>query len=185
MSYQRYPNKNRVVERDRIYIYDYVDQIRKDADILIGSVGDSIKILKNYKTPSHTIDHKGDKTTRGSHGGRRQLQPLEIQDPLNIPANGGEVVNRPQKDNVILVPALLDLTPTEETRLMYGFKDDESGTVSISAKYLEDRKIFINTASDYFGIYGETYRIRLLQGGDSSTFLDSGYMYVYTVRKDM
>lgn len=185
MEYRRYPNKNRITDRDRIYLDDYLFQMRKDTDILIGSVGDSIKILKNYKIPTHVIDHKGDVNTRGSHGGRRQLQPLQIQDPLSIPANAGEVVNRPQKNNEIFVPAILDLSPSSETRLMYGFKDDETGTVSLSAKYLESRGIEVNPASDYFGIYGEVFKVRLLQDGQKNHYLDSGYVYVYTVKKDM
>jgi hypothetical protein len=131
----------------------------------------------------HEIDHVGTKTARGNHGGRRQLQPKQVIDPLNIPASGGEVVNRPQKDNSMLIPAILNINPTDETRALYGFKDSESGTVTIAAKYLEDRKIIINASSDYFNITGEIYKIRLLQ--DVTTLLDSNHTYTYTIKKDL
>ena len=157
MSYRHYPNSNRIIDRDRIYLDDYVNQTRKDSDILIGSVGDSIKLLKDYKVPTHEIDHKGDTKPRGSHGGRRQLQPKVIPDPTNISANGGEIVNRPKKENFILLPAILDLNPTDETRAMYGFRDTDYGTVTMAVKYLDDRNIKIDTACDYFGIKGEVF----------------------------
>jgi hypothetical protein len=184
MSYRRYPNHNKVIDRDRIYLDDYVEQVREDVDVLIGSVGDSIKLLKSLKVVTHIIDHKGDITPKGRHGGRRQLQPQNIPESEKFPGKS-EDINRPRLDNAILIPAILSLTPTDEMRRMYGFMDNESGTVTISTRYLDARKIDIDAGKDYFGIYGEVYKIRLLQGGDSTTFLDSSYVNVYTVRKDI
>ena len=69
MSYRRYPNHNKVLERDRIYLDDYVEQVRDDANIMIGSVGDSIKIYKDYNPKHSNIDHIGNVTSRGNHGG--------------------------------------------------------------------------------------------------------------------
>lgn len=184
MSYRRYPNHNKILDRDRIYLDDYVEQVRNDANVMIGSVGDSIKILKDYSPAYNHIDHIGNVTSRGNHGGRRQLQPEIIQNNLDIPGKS-EIVERPDKSNTYLVPAITNLTPTDEQRRSYGFMDNESGIVTVSTKYLDDRNIQINPAKDYFGIYGEVYKIRLLQGGDSTTFLDSSYVNVYTVRKDI
>jgi hypothetical protein len=182
MNYRRYSNQNRVIDRDKIYLSDYIEQLKSDADTMIGSVGNSVKILKNYKLVSHIIDHVGDITPRGRHGGRRQLQPVKIENPEKIDASGGEVVYRPLFDNEIIVPALIDLTPSDETRAMYGFNDSESGLITISRKFLDSRNIVVDQSKDYFGVQGAVYKIRL--SDDNDRYLDNGHTYTFTIKKD-
>lgn len=182
MTYRRYSNQNRVVDRDRIYLDDYIMQLQEDADTLIGSVGDSVKLLKNYKVITHEIDHKGDVTPRGRHGGRRQLQPTGIVDPEKISARGGEKVARPQFDNTYIIPAIVDLRPTDETRAMYGFQDNESGLVTISRLFLDRRGLSIDQSKDYFNIFGSIYKIRMAE--DDGGYLDTRASFIYTIKKD-
>lgn len=183
MTYRRYPNQNRIPVRDRIYLDDYADQLKDDSDSLIGSVGDSVKLLKNYKVPMHDIDHVGDKTPKGRHGGRRQLQPTIISKPQDIYARGGEKIFRPQFDNTIIIPAIVDLKPSDEVRMLYGFLENDAGIVSIARKFLDYRGIEIDPSKDYFGIYGAVYKIRVSDDGEGG-YLDTSHVYTYTVKKD-
>ena len=182
MAYRRYSNQNRVTDRDRIYLDDYVMQLQEDADTLIGSVGDSVRLLKNYKVITHEIDHKGDVTPKGRHGGRRQLQPTNIIDPERISSRGGEYVARPKEDNSYILPAIVDVQPSDEARAIYGLKDNEYGIVTVARLFLETRGIEIDPSKDYFNIYGTVYKIRL--ANDDGGYLDSRASFVYTVKKD-
>jgi len=157
-------------------------QLQEDADTLIGSVGDSVKLLKNYKVITHEIDHKGDVTPKGRHGGRRQLQPTSIINPEKISARGGEKVVRPKEDNTYILPAIVDVQPTDEARSMYGLRDGEYGLVTISRLFLDKRGLEIDPSKDYFNIYGTVYKIRL--ANDDGGYLDSRASYTYTVKKD-
>lgn len=182
MDSRRLPRGNRIKGRDRIYLDDYVDQTAFDADTVIGSVGDTVKILKNYKTPSHELDFKGDVSTRGRHGGRRQLQPLAIEDYSQISGRSEKPARR-EDTTELSVPAITDFAPTEEIRMMYGFSNEDVATIYISALYLSKRGIEIDPATDYFGVFGKVYKIRSVD--QHTGFLDQTQVLMYIARKDL
>lgn len=182
MTYRRYPNQNRVPDRDYIYLKDYINQLGEDIDTLIGSVGSDIILLKNYKIPSHEIDHVGNNTVKGNYGGRRQLQPIKIKNPNDIASRGGEEVIRPNKENTYIIPAIVDLSPSDVIRQRFGLFVQDTGIVNISKFYLLNRNLKIDESKDYFNIFGNIFKIRTFE--DNTDFLNNSAFYTYAIKGD-
>lgn len=182
MDSRRLPKGNRLPGRDRMFLDVYAENIQRDVDTLIGKVGDSIRLLRQPEAPSKTADKVGNIATKGRHGGKRQLQPEDIVNSKEISGRDEEVV-RPEDPYDFSIPAIVDLSPTEEIRMQYGYAAEDVGTAYIATQFLQSRGIEINPSTDYFQYKKQTYKVRAAD--DLVNFLDKVQVQVFVMRKSI
>lgn len=175
----RLPDSNRIPERDRQFLDEYVDCYAANTEEVYLAYGDTIVLLKKVKVAYRKVSRTATPRNRprGKFGGNR-VERATRHTQAHADSDHSEI-GRPEETSRLHIPAITDLTPSAEKREMFGLNNSDTGLIHLARKWVDDRKIKIDTAEDHVEIFGSNYKLQTLDY--KGNFLNSYADYTYAV----
>jgi hypothetical protein len=170
----RLPQTDRLPEKYTQFKLEYVDEYSENILEVILAYGDSVQLIKKAHKKYKDIDTSGLNNTRGRLGGKRLSEPITVGEDKSR-------FLRPDDEFRINIPALVEISPTLERREMFGIKDSGSVLITLSLKWLSDKKIIIDIFQDTFAYVGELYKI--ISANYYGSILSSKSIITYNTQK--